>query len=154
MHPVTDPVGLARAAHRQHSVEIVGHDHSRDSGLGKVDRSAEPWPRSGIPGGDPKGRIASSSISCIAALRSCCSAWISTTYPFDFTDAANPFYREWRVPAALINEHATVTLMTDDELWDMGVNIWRGYDDPNPPGTKPRQRIRTPPTPAAAAGLC
>ena len=69
---------------------------------------------------------------------------------FDFTDAANPSYREWRVPAALISEHATVTLMTDDELWGMGANIWRGYDDPNPPGTKPRQQIRTPPTPAAA----
>jgi len=23
-----------------------------------------------------------------------------------------------------------VTLMTDDELWDMGANIWRGYEDP------------------------
>jgi len=30
---------------------------------------------------------------------------------FDFTDAANPSYRVWRVPAALINEHETVTLM-------------------------------------------
>ena len=35
---------------------------------------------------------------------------------FDFTDAPNPSYREWRVPAALINERATVTLMTDEEL--------------------------------------
>ena len=35
----------------------------------------------------------------------------------------------------------------------MGVNIWRGYDEPNPPGAKPRQQIRTPPTPTAAAGL-
>jgi hypothetical protein len=25
-----------------------------------------------------------------------------------------------------------VTLMTNDELWGMGANIWRGYDDPNP----------------------
>lgn len=28
--------------------------------------------------------------------------------------------------AALINEHATVTLMTDDELEEMGATIWRG----------------------------
>lgn len=43
MRPVSDPVRPAPAAHRQHSVEIGGYDHSRDSGLGKVNRAAEPW---------------------------------------------------------------------------------------------------------------
>jgi hypothetical protein len=42
-------------------------------------------------------------------------------------------YREWCVAAALINEQASVTLMTDDELEGMGSNIWRGYLDPGPP---------------------
>jgi len=41
-------------------------------------------------------------------------------------------YREWCVPAALINEHATVTLMSDDELDRMWATIWRGYLDPPP----------------------
>lgn len=38
--------------------------------------------------------------------------------------------REWCVPAALINEHATVTLMTDEELDAMGSSVYRGYLDP------------------------
>jgi len=53
-------------------------------------------------------------------------------------------YREWRARAALINEHATVTLMTDNELWDMGANIWRGYDDPNPLVPSPASRLELP----------
>jgi hypothetical protein len=39
-------------------------------------------------------------------------------------------YREWCVPAVVINARAVVTLMTDDELERMGSNIWRGYLDP------------------------
>jgi hypothetical protein len=34
-------------------------------------------------------------------------------------------YREWDVPAALINEHATVTLMSDDELDAEAERRWR-----------------------------
>jgi hypothetical protein len=50
-------------------------------------------------------------------------------------------YREWCVPAALINEHATVTLMTDDELEEIRVIIWRGHLDPPPwAGERPSER--------------
>jgi hypothetical protein len=42
-------------------------------------------------------------------------------------------YREWCVPAALINKRATVTLMTDDELEGIGSAIYRGYLDHSPP---------------------
>jgi hypothetical protein len=42
-------------------------------------------------------------------------------------------YREWCIPAEVINTHATVTLLGDDELEDLGAIIWRGYLDP-PPG--------------------
>jgi hypothetical protein len=42
-------------------------------------------------------------------------------------------YREWCLAAALINAHATVTLMTDGELKRMGAMIWRGCLDPTPP---------------------
>jgi hypothetical protein len=41
-------------------------------------------------------------------------------------------YREWLVPADLINTRATVTLLSDDELDRMGVPIWRGMDDTPP----------------------
>lgn len=47
---------------------------------------------------------------------------------FELIEDGKP-YREWCVPATLINTHATVTLMTDDELADMGATIWRGYLD-------------------------
>ena len=42
-------------------------------------------------------------------------------------------YREWCVPAALINTHAAVTLMSDDKLDRMGAGIWRGYLNTDPP---------------------
>lgn len=48
---------------------------------------------------------------------------------FEVIEDGKP-YREWCVPAALINAHATVTLMTDDELERLGATIWRGYLDP------------------------
>ncbi len=50
---------------------------------------------------------------------------------FELIEDGKP-YREWCVPAALINTHATVTLMTDRELEHMGATIWRGYLDPPP----------------------
>lgn len=46
-------------------------------------------------------------------------------------------YREWCVPAALVNERATVSLLTDEELDRMGSGIWRGYLDPPPWATQP-----------------
>ena len=33
-------------------------------------------------------------------------------------------HREWCVPAALINERATVTLMTDDEVDELAIQNW------------------------------
>ncbi len=48
---------------------------------------------------------------------------------FELIEDAKP-YREWCVPAALINTHATVRAMTDDELQNMGAGIWRGCYDP------------------------
>jgi hypothetical protein len=50
---------------------------------------------------------------------------------FEAIEVGKP-YREWCVPAALINTHATMRLMTDDELEAMGATIWRGYLDPPP----------------------
>jgi hypothetical protein len=50
---------------------------------------------------------------------------------FEVVEDGKP-YREWCVPAALINEHATVTLMTNHELEDMGSMIRRGDLDPPP----------------------
>ena len=50
---------------------------------------------------------------------------------FEIIEDGKP-YREWCVPAALINKRSTVTLMTDDELEDIGAIIWRGYLDPPP----------------------
>ena len=50
---------------------------------------------------------------------------------FEVIEDGKP-YREWCVPAALINAHATVTLMTDDELERLGATTWRGYLDPPP----------------------
>ena len=50
-------------------------------------------------------------------------------------------YREWCVPAALINEHATVALMSDDEVVSPRV---RRFMDANPgfqPKTLPGWRI-------------
>ena len=47
---------------------------------------------------------------------------------FESVEDGKP-YREWCVPAKLINEHATLTLMSDDELECMGATIWRGYLD-------------------------
>ena len=35
-------------------------------------------------------------------------------------------YREWCVPAALINDHAKVTLMTEDDIDELGVTIEGG----------------------------
>jgi hypothetical protein len=50
---------------------------------------------------------------------------------FEIIEDEKP-YREWCVPAALINAHATVTLMSDDELERMEATIWSGYLDPPP----------------------
>jgi len=48
---------------------------------------------------------------------------------FEVIEYGKP-YREWCVPAVLINTLATVTLMSDDELERMGATIRRGYLDP------------------------
>ena len=48
---------------------------------------------------------------------------------FELKEDEKP-YREWCVPAALIKERATVTLMSDHELEEMGAAISRGYLDP------------------------
>jgi hypothetical protein len=55
---------------------------------------------------------------------------------FDFTDAANPSYREWRVPAALIRADQRTRhrdAVTDDELWDMGGEHLARLRRPQPP---------------------
>jgi hypothetical protein len=60
---------------------------------------------------------------------------------FEVIEDGKP-YREWCVPAALINEHATLTLMSDEELERMGATIWRGYLDP-PPWSSAARRPRS-----------
>jgi hypothetical protein len=38
-----------------------------------------------------------------------------------------------RTRRAVVNAHATVTLMTDDELGEIGATVYRGYLDDDPP---------------------
>jgi hypothetical protein len=64
MHLVTNPVRPARAARRQHSVEIVGHEHSRDLDLGTVNRAAEPSAYPPHTGSLSEGAAHSSEMAC------------------------------------------------------------------------------------------
>lgn len=48
---------------------------------------------------------------------------------FEVIEEGKP-YREWCVPADLINTHGTVTLLSDHELDRIAAPTWRGYLDP------------------------